>query len=63
MADRQQIILDLELNINNAKQALQEMRKVSKDGLLGKAGAKKSDTELQNLVKKFDQLKTKIPNF
>lgn len=61
MADRRQIILDLELNINNAKQSLQEMRNVSKDGLLGKAGAKKSDTELQNLIKKFDQLKTKIP--
>jgi hypothetical protein len=61
MTDRQQIIVDLEVNIARARESLQEMKNISKDGLLGKAGTKKSDTELQNLIKKFDQLKTKIP--
>ena len=59
--DRQQIIVDLEVNIARARESLQEMKNISKDGLLGKAGTKKSDTELQDLIKKFDQLKTKIP--
>ena len=61
MTDRQQIIVDLEVNIARARESLQEMKNISKDGLLGKAGTKKSDTELQDLIKKFDQLKTKIP--
>lgn len=61
MADKQKIIAQLEIDIGNAEQSLQRIQGLGKEGLLGKKGAKESNAEIQTLVQKLGQLKTKIP--
>ena len=61
MADKQKIIAQLEIDVSNAEQSLQRLQGLGKEGLLGKKGAKESNVEIQNLVQKLAQLKTKIP--
>lgn len=61
MADKQKIVAQIELEVSGAEQALQRLKNISKDGLLGKKGAKETDSELQSLSQKLAQIKTKLP--